>query len=164
MKNNCLLITVFILLFFGSSEAFSQGAKDITINFRINVEAIFNGGSVEDNAQLSDNNNGSSKNGKPSDFESKAFPSKFVNWEIFEMGENSGNYQAKFLDFPWTGTVEAFSKNPIQGGGKKAKAKVEDGTPEGMLKYTIRFTIKSQKTGETRTFELDPKIRIISSQ
>lgn len=162
MKKNCLLFTVFILLFLGSANAFSQGAKDITINFRINAEAIFNGGSVEDNSEISDNNKGSSSNGKPSDFESKAYPSKFVNWEIFEMGPNSGNYQAKFLDFPWTGNVAAFAKNPIPGGGKKAKAKIEDNTPEGTLKYTIRFTIKSNATGETRTFVLDPKIRVVT--
>ncbi len=162
MKNYGLLFSVLILLFLGSTQAFSQGAKDITINFRINAEAIFNGESVEDNAELSDNNNGKSGNGKPSDFESKAYASKFINWEIFEVGSNSGDYEAKFLDFPWTGDVDAFAKNPIQGGGKKAKAKIEDNTPDGTLKYTIRFTIKSKASGETRTFELDPKIRVIS--
>lgn len=162
MKKISFLSTLVILLFLGSISAYSQGAKDIKINFEINVEAIFNGESVGDNSRLSDNNNGTSRNGKPSDFESKAYPSKFVNWEIFEIGPNAEDYQAKFIDFPWTGDVNAFSKNPIQGGGKKAKAKIESNTPDGTLKYTIRFTIKSKITGETRTFELDPKIRVIT--
>ncbi|GAB2484924.1 hypothetical protein [Algoriphagus taiwanensis] len=162
MNRNSFLLTLLALLLFGSSQAFSQGAKDITINFTINAEAIFNGGSVEENSQLSDDNNGKSGNGRASDFESKAYPSKFVNWEIFESGPNSANYQVKFIDFPWTGEVKAFSKNPIQGGGKKAKAKIENNAKEGTIKYTIRFTIRSKATGETRTFELDPKIRIIS--
>ena len=162
MKRNNFLLTALILLFLGSANAFSQGAKDITINFRINAEAIFNGKSVEDNSELSDNNRGKSGNGRPSDFESVAYPSKFVNWEIFDVGSDSGNYQVKFLDFPWTGDVDAFAKNPIPGGGKKAKAKIENNIANGTVKYTIRFTIRSKATGETRTFELDPKIRVTS--
>lgn len=164
MKKNRFLFALLVLLFLGSTSAFSQRAKDITINFKVNVEAIFNGGSVDENSQISDNNNGVSNNGSPSDFESKAYPSKFINWEIFEMGSNRGSYQAKFLDFPWEGDVEAFAQNPIPGGGRKAKVKVEDNTPDGTLKYTIRFTIRSDATGETRTFELDPKIRITTTE
>ncbi|NVK49783.1 MAG: hypothetical protein HWE09_08435 [Cyclobacteriaceae bacterium] len=163
MKKNSFLLTVLILLFLGSTNAFSQRAKDITINFKINAEAIFHGGSVEENSQLSDNNNGRSGNGRPSDFESVAYPSKFVNWEIFDVGPHQDNYQVKFLDFPWTGNVAAFAQNPIPGGGRKAKVKVEDNTPDGSVKYTIRFTIRSQTTGETRTFVLDPKIRITTN-
>ena len=162
MNRNRFLLTVLTLLLLGSTQAFSQGAKDITINFEINAEAIFNGESVEDNSNLSDNNRGKSGNGRASDFESTAYPSKFVNWEIFDVGSDSRNYQVKFLDFPWTGEVKAFAKNPIQGGGKKAKAKIENNAPDGTIKYTIRFTIKSMSTGETRTFALDPKIRITS--
>lgn len=163
MNRNSFLLIVLLLLFLGSSSAWSQRAKDITIDFRINAEAIFNGESVEENSQLADNNNGKSRNGRPSDFESTAYPSKFVNWEIFDIGPNARNYQVKFLDFPWDGDVDAFAKNPIPGGGKKAKAKIEDGTEDGEVKYTIRFTIKSMSTGETLTFELDPKIRIIAT-
>ncbi|TFV95800.1 hypothetical protein E4S40_06140 [Algoriphagus kandeliae] len=163
MKKYSFLFAALILMFLGSSSAFSQRAKDIKIDFRINAEAIFHGGSVEDNSQLSDNNNGRSNNGKPSDFESTAYPSKFVNWEIFDVGPHQENYQIKFLDFPWTGSVTAFAQNPIPGGGKRAKVKIEDNTPDGTVKYTIRFTIRSQTTGETRTFVLDPKIRITST-
>ncbi len=163
MKKNNFLFTLLILMFLGSTSAFSQRAKDITIDFKINVEAIFNGESVDDNSQLSDNNNGRSSNGKASDFESEAYPSKFINWEIFETGPNRGDYQVKFLDFPWSGDVEAFAQNPIPGGGRKAKVKIEDNTPDGSVKYTIRFEIKSDATGETRTFALDPKIRITTA-
>ncbi|TDQ16635.1 hypothetical protein DFQ04_2757 [Algoriphagus boseongensis] len=161
MKNNSFLFTFLILMLLGLGPAFGQGAKDITINFRINAEAIFNGGDVAENTSLSDDNGGSSESGNPVDFESRAFASKFINWEIFDVGPNPDGYQIKFLDFPWTGDVTAFAQNPIPGGGRKAKVKVEDNTAGGNVKYTIRFTIRSNATGETFTYQLDPKIRII---
>ena len=163
MKRNSFLLTVLALMFLGTTSAWSQRAKDITIQFRINAEAIFHSGDVEGNSSLRDNNSGKSGNGRLADFQSTAYPSKFVNWEILDDGPHRGNYQVKFLDFPWSGNVQAFAQNPIPGGGWKAKVKVEDGAGDGELKYTIRFTIKSMTTGEERTFELDPKIRIISS-
>ena len=163
MRNFSFLFAAFLYLFLGTSSSFSQGAKDIVIKYSINAEAIFNGGSVEENSKISDNNRGSSRNGKPSDFESEAYISKFINWEIVDTGNHQEAYQIKFLDFPWTGNIEAFAQNPIPGGGRKAKVKVEDTSGEGSVKYTIRFTIKSAVTGETKTFELDPKIRITTT-
>jgi len=163
MKMKSFLFTALVLLFLGSTSAFCQRAKDIVIRYNINAEAIFHGGGVEENSTISDNNNGSSANGKPSDFESEAYISKFINWEINDMGAHQEAYQIKFEDFPWTGNVVAFAQNPIPGGGRKAKVKVEDNSGEGNVKYTIRFTIKSNVTGETKTFHLDPKIRITST-
>lgn len=164
MKMKSFLFTALVILFLGTTSAFCQGAKDIVIRFNINAEAIFAGGDVEEYSSLSDNNNGSSANGRPSDFESEAYISKFVNWEIDDIGGHQEAYQIKFLDFPWTGDVAAFAQNPIPGGGRKAKAKVEDTSGEGNVKYTIRFTIRSAVTGETKTFQLDPKIRIIATE
>lgn len=163
MKNLSFLFAAFLFLFFGITSSYSQSAKDISIKYIINAEAIFNGGNVEEYSRLSDNNRGASGNGKPSDFESEAYISKFINWEIVDTGNHQEAYQIKFLDFPWTGNIEAFAQNPIPGGGRKAKVKVEDTSGEGSVKYTIRFTIKSAVTGETKTFELDPKIRITTT-
>jgi len=160
MKLNLSLYLVLILSFLTVHSALAQNPRDIHINFKIQADAIFNGGAVESNSELSDDNNGKSPNGKPSNFESEAYASKFVNWEIFDVGDNSRDYQVKFLDFPWTGNIDAFSKNPLQGGGKKAKAKIKDDTPDGTLKYTIRFTIRSKRTRETKTFELDPRLKV----
>lgn len=162
MKRKTFIYAIFFLPFFIYGTASAQSAKDISIMFNIDAAAIFDGGDIESNSTLSDDNRGRSGNGKPSDFESEAYVSKFVNWEINDIGANSNDYQVKFLDFPWTGPIEAFKDNPIKGGGKKAKAKIEDASAEGTIKYTIRFTIKSRATGETRTFQLDPKIRVIN--
>ena len=162
MQKNNFFFALLIISFFWSNTVFSQNARDIHIKFSVNAEVIFHGGNVGDNSVLTDDNNGTSQNGRPSDFESEAYPSKFVNWEISDLSANEQEYQLKFLDFPWSGSVAAFAQNPIPGGGKKAKAKIEDNASDGTIKYTIRFTIKSRATGETRTFQLDPKIRVIN--
>ncbi|MDN3204449.1 hypothetical protein [Algoriphagus sediminis] len=140
--------------------ASAQGPKNIHIDFKIDAETIFNGGDVESNSELVDDNKGKTPNGNPKDFESEAYRGKFVIWEILDFGDNSSNYQVKFLDFPWRGDIDAFTKNPLQGGGRKAKAKVNDNSADGTIKYTIRFSIKSKNTGETRNFELDPRLRV----
>ena len=162
MKLIPLISALFLLSFLTTSTANAQSPRDIYIKFDIDAAAIFDGGDVEVYSEMSDDNRGSSGNGKPSDFESEAYISKFVNWEISDIGENPNDYQVKFLDFPWTGPAGTFKDNPIKGGGKKARAKIEDGAQVGVLvKYTIRFTIRNKATGETRTFELDPKIRVV---
>ncbi len=160
MRLSLGILFILILSITSTQNVLAQNPRDIHIDFKINAEAIFNGGDVESNSSMSDDNNGKSPNGKPSKFESEAYASKFVNWEIFDTGNNSRNYQIKMLDFPWTGNVDAFSKNPLQGGGKKAKAKIKDNTPDGTLKYTIRFEIRNKRTRETKTFELDPRLKI----
>lgn len=162
MQSKLVFSSILFLQFFVFStlvNAQSNRGKDISILYSVNAEVIFNGGDVEENSKLSDNNQGKSPDGKASEFESEAYISKFVNWEIVDAGSN-GDYQVKFLDFPWVGDIDAFSKNPIQGGGKKAKAKINDNSAEGDLKYTIRFTIRNKRTRETKTFELDPRLRV----
>lgn len=161
MKLQTLIYAISFLLFFMYGSASAQNPRDISIKFDIDAATIFEGGNVEDHSAISDDNQGRSDNGKPSDFESEAYISKFVNWEINDIGVNPDDYQVKFLDFPWTGPIGTFKDNPIKGGGKKAKAKIEDGAQQGVIKYTIQFTIRNRITGETRTFELDPKIRVV---
>lgn len=161
MKLLSLISAILLLSFLITGTAIAQNPRDISIKFDIDAAAIFDGGDVEEYSEMSDDNRGRSGNGKPSDFESEAYNSKFVNWEINDIGENPGDYQVKFLDFPWTGPVGTFKDNPIKGGGKKAKAKIEDAAQKGVIKYTITFTIRNKITGETRTFELDPKIRVV---
>lgn len=155
-----LISALFLLPFLITGTATAQNRRDISIKFNINAAAIFDGGYVEVHSTITDDNQGRSGSGKPSDFESEAYISKFVNWEINDIGENP-DYQIKFLDFPWTGPIGTFKDNPIKGGGKKAKAKIEDGAQQGVIKYTIQFTIVNKITRETRTFALDPKIRVI---
>ncbi len=161
MKLKTFICSIFFLSFFLHGTASAQNPRDISIKFGIDAAAIFDGGEVEDYSELSDDNRGRSGSGKPSDFESEAYISKFINWEINDIGENPNEYQVKFLDFPWTGSAGTFKDNPIKGGGKKAKAKIEANAQMGVIKYTIRFTIRNKTTGETRTFELDPKIRVV---
>jgi hypothetical protein len=161
MNHKTLIYSIFILSFFIYGTASAQNPRDISIKFDIDAAAIFGGGDIEDYSEMSDDNNGGSVDGKPSDFESEAYISKFINWEINDIGANPNDYQVKFLDFPWTGSNGTFKDNPIKGGGKKAKAKIEDNAQVGVIKYTIRFTIRNKRTGETRTFELDPKIRVV---
>jgi hypothetical protein len=161
MRTASLISAIFLLVFLTIGTATAQNPRDISIKFDIDAATIFDGGNVEDHSEISDDNNGRSGNGKPSDFESEAYISKFVNWEINDIGENPGDFQVTFLDFPWTGPSGTFKDNPIKGGGKKAKAKIEDGAQQGVVKYTIQFTIRNKITGETRTFVLDPKIRVV---
>jgi hypothetical protein len=161
MKFVTAITAIFLLPFLLTGKATAQSPRDISIKFDIDAAAIFDGGQVEDYSEISDDNNGGSGSGKLSDFESEAYISKFVNWEINDIGENPDAYQVKFMDFPWTGSTGTFKDNPIKGGGKKAKAKIEDNAQVGVIKYTIRFTIRNKLTGETRTFELDPKIRVV---
>ncbi len=163
---NCFImkLSLYFLLFFclvATSMVHAQNPKNIHIAYKVNAEAIFNGGDVAGNSQLSDDNNGKSPDGNPTKFESKGYISKNVNWEIKAIGENASSYQVKFLDFPWSGDIDAFEKNPIPGGGRKAKAKIKDNSGEGTIKYTIRFTIKSSTTGETKTFNLDPRLKVV---
>ncbi|WP_111670562.1 hypothetical protein [Algoriphagus litoralis] len=161
MKRIPLFSAIFLLSWLTIGTASAQNPRDIFIKFEIDAAAIFDGGDVEEYSEMSDDNNGGSSSGKPSDFESEAYISKFVNWEIDNIGANPNEFQVKFLDFPWTGPSGTFKDNPIKGGGKKAKAKIEDNAQVGVIKYTIRFTIRNKVTGETRTFELDPKIRVV---
>lgn len=161
MKFQNLIYSIFFLSFFLYGTASAQNPRDISIKFDIDAAAIFNGGNVGDHSQLSDDNKGSSSSGNPSDFESEAYVSKFVNWEINDIGENSNNYQVRFLDFPWTGPIKAFKENPISASGRTTRAKIENNSAQGVVKYTIIFTITDKSTGETRTFELDPKIRVV---
>lgn len=164
MKIKTIICTISFLSFLLYGTASAQNQRDISIKFDIDAPAIFEGRDIEIHSKISDDNQGKSGNGKPSDFESEAFVSKFITWEINDIGDSPDEYKVKFLDFPWTGSINAFKDNPIKGRGKKAKAKVEDGTAEGTIKYTIQFTIRKQSTGETKTFELDPKIRVIKSE
>jgi hypothetical protein len=161
MKLISLFSAIFLLSWLTFGTASAQNPRDIFIKFEIDAAAIFDGGDVVDYSEMSDDNNGGSGSGKTSDFESEAYISKFVNWEINDIGANPNEFQIKFLDFPWTGSSGTFKDNPVKGGGKKAKAKIEDNAQVGVIKYTIRFTIRNKVTGETRTFELDPKIRVV---
>jgi hypothetical protein len=161
MKLIILISTLFLLPFLLTGTANAQNPRDISIKFDIDAAAIFDGGEVEAHSEMSDDNRGRSGNGKPSDFESEGYISKFVNWKINDIGANPNDYQIKFLDFPWTGQIEAFRDNPIKANGRSTRAKIDNNSPPGVVKYTIKFTITNKNTGETRTFELDPKLRVI---
>ena len=161
MKLKNLIYSIFFFSFFLYGTASAQNPRDISIKFDIDAAAIFNGGNVGDHSQLSDDNRGKSNSGNPADFESEAYVSKFVSWGINDIGENSNDYQVNFLDFPWTGPIKAFKDNPIRASGRATRAKIENNSGQGVVKYTIIFTITDKNTGETRTFELDPKIRVV---
>jgi hypothetical protein len=161
MKLQTLFYAISFLAFFMYGSASAQNPRDISIRFDIDAAVIFDGGNVEEYSEITDNNRGKSSSGKLSDFESEAYVSKFVNWEINDIGENPDGYQVRFLDFPWTGDIKAFGENPIKANGRSTRAKIDNNSPSGVVKYTIMFTITNKSTGETRTFELDPKIRVV---
>ena len=62
-------------------------AKNVKIDVNVNVEKLYNGGTIDECCSLSDDNGGKTPTGNPEQFKTKVYKAKKVTWEAEKTGE-----------------------------------------------------------------------------
>ena len=136
-------------------------AKNVTIDVNVNVEKLYNGGTIDECCTLSDDNGGKTPTGNPEQFKTMVYCAKKVTWEPEKTGENSGDYNLSLISIDYESDCNLFGDDslPAQRDGS-VRGEVENTAKVGdHEKYLIKFAITSA-TGAVKTFAIDPDLDV----
>lgn len=135
-------------------------SKNVKIDVNVNVDELYNGGSVDGCCTLSDDNGGSTPSGNPEQFTSKVYAKKRVIWEPEKDGDRSNRYDLDLTSIEYESGNNIFGEESLPAKEGKVVARVESSASVGdEEKYTIKFTI-TERGGTTKSFEIDPEIKV----
>lgn len=134
-----------------------MGAKDVSIYLDVQAKALFDGGSIEDNCQFSDDNNGRPK--RPlKEFETEIYLGKFLAWEIRLQGSENNRYKIKKIIVAFRDNKSPFNDLIIERNTFKLKEKIKDSSSTREFKYDFEFELELNQ--EAKPYKIDPKLRI----
>lgn len=140
-------------------------SKNVKIDVHVDVDQLYNGGSIDACCSLGDDNGGRTPNGKPSQFKSNVYASRKVTWEPEKTGDNTNDYDLDLTEIDFQSGKNIFGVDPLPAGSNgKVVGTVESTTNVGdQEKYDIKFKI-TKKRGSTKHFEIDPSLEVIQDQ
>ena len=136
-------------------------SKNVKIDVNVDVDKLYNGGSIDACCSLSDDNGGKTPTGKPEQFESNVYAAKKVTWEPEKKGDNVNRYDFDLSKIEYEDGDNIFGKDSLPAGANgKVVGDVESSANVGAEeKYMIKFAI-TQKRGSTKNFEIDPILKV----
>ena len=134
-------------------------AKNVKIDVNVNVEKLYNGGTIDECCSLSDDNGGKTPTGNPEQFKTMVYKAKKVTWEPEKTGENASNYNLSLLSIDYESDCNLFGDDslPAQRDGSVRGEVLSTVNVGDCEKYMIKFTI-STATGAVKTFAIDPDL------
>jgi len=136
-------------------------AKNVKIDVNVNVEKLYNGGSIDECCSLSDDNGGRTPTGNPEQFKTMVYKAKKVTWEPEKTGENTSSYNLSLMSIDYESDCNLFGDDslPAQRDGKVRGEVLSTVNVGDCEKYLIKFTI-STETGAVKTFAIDPDLDV----
>lgn len=135
--------------------------KDVTITLTVDTDGLWGNESVDTYCSLSDDNNGSTPNGKPEKFESAVYPSRKVTWIVKKKFSNAEK-DVELTEVDYERGEEIFGNNPLfaDNNGKIKQDVLDDAATGDEDTYKIKFKLVDKSQNSHQDNEVDPKLRV----